>query len=87
LRAPVVLRLVVDAGVAAARRRVAVVALRVAVLRFVAGRAASRTLAVLRATSAGWRENCLPSAVSRRLRAVLRAYSESLSTSRALSGR
>ncbi|WP_159346580.1 hypothetical protein [Roseomonas harenae] len=78
MRAPVVLRLVVDAGV---------VALRVAALRFVAGRAASRAFAVLRATSAGWRENCLPSAVSRRLRAVLRAYSESLSTSRALRGR
>jgi hypothetical protein len=86
LRAPVVPRLLVDAG-AATLRRVAVLALRVVAPRFAAGFTASRAFAVLRATSAGWRENCLPSAVSRRLRAVLRAYSESLSVSRALRGR
>jgi hypothetical protein len=87
LRAAVVLRLAVAAGFAVALRRVAVLALRVVSPRFAAGFTASRAFAVLRATSAGWRENCLPSAVSRRLRAVLRAYSESLSVSRALRGR
>ena len=46
-----------------------------------------RAPAAFFATSAGWPENCLPLAASRRFFAVVRAYSSSDSLSRALRGR